>query len=141
MEEPFPRGPLVLPADLEKAIAAHMRGAYPQEGCGLLAGAAGRVLGWFPCRNVHPHPLMAYEADPRDLIAAFREMEARGWELVAICHSHPQSGARPSAADVRQANYPEALYVIWSLADRDRPEVRGFWIRDGQVTEHPVRVE
>jgi hypothetical protein len=46
----------------------------------------------------------------------------------------PESPAYPSLTDVELAFWPDAIYLICSLADRERPDVRGFRIRDGVVT-------
>jgi proteasome lid subunit RPN8/RPN11 len=43
--------------------------------------------------------------------------------------------AYPSRTDVELAAYPEAAYLILSLADPDAPVLRAFRIRDGQVDE------
>jgi proteasome lid subunit RPN8/RPN11 len=54
---------------------------------------------------------------------------------VAIYHSHTRSAAYPSATDVSLAYYPETVYLIVSLADAERADLRGFKITDGKVDE------
>ena len=77
-----------------------------------------------------------YEIDPAELIELeFHTMPEKKTELVAIYHSHPVSPAFPSATDIALAFWPDAIYVICSLADPEQPVVRGFRIRDGDVTE------
>lgn len=141
MAAPFPVGPLVLPAPLWDQMMAHVLAARPQEGCGLLAGQAGRPVKFYACTNVHPQPVIRYRIDDRELFHAHREMDAKGWDLLAIFHSHPASRAYPSQTDVAQAHYPDSLYLIVSLSDPRRPDLHGYWIRDGLITEHPVQVE
>ena len=51
-----------------------------------------------------------------------------------IVHSHVASRAEPSATDVGLASYPDALYLICSLAE-PTPVVRAWTIVDGQVSE------
>ncbi|MBS3942104.1 MAG: Mov34/MPN/PAD-1 family protein, partial [Actinobacteria bacterium] len=58
----------------------------------------------------------------------------------AIYHSHTHTQAYPSATDIRLAAYPDATYLIVTLQDRDHPDVRGFSIIDGVVTEKRVVV-
>ena len=83
-----------------------------------------------------------YRPDPRDLIAAFRDMDDRGGDLVAIYHSHPTSQAYPSPTDRAESlddrgapRFPGAVYVLVSLM-ASAPEIRAFRIRDdGSVSE------
>jgi len=60
--------------------------------------------------------------------------------MLAIYHSHPQTPARPSAEDIRLALTPDVIYVIVSVQDAKRPNVKGFLIEDDMVTEVPVRI-
>jgi proteasome lid subunit RPN8/RPN11 len=67
-------------------------------------------------------------------------MDEAGEELVAIYHSHTQSPAYPSQTDINLASYPDAIYLIVSLAEGEEP-LRGFNIVDGQVTEAELTIE
>ncbi len=116
------------------AMLSQLRAVYPLEGCGLLAGRAGRVERLYPVDNALRSPT-EYEMDPRQQLQAMLDLENAGWELLAIYHSHPHGPPEPSATDVARAYYPEALHVIVSLADRKRPSVRTFSISGGQVEE------
>ena len=58
------------------------------------------------------------------------EIEGSGWTLGAIYHSHTRSPAYPSQTDVNLAFYPDALYLIVSLQDPEKPDVRAFRIVD-----------
>ena len=60
---------------------------------------------------------------------AITEIDDHEWELGGIYHSHTRTRAYPSATDVRLAFYPDALYLIVSLADDSNPELRGFRIQ------------
>jgi proteasome lid subunit RPN8/RPN11 len=68
------------------------------------------------------------------------EMDERGEELSAIYHSHTASPAYPSQTDINLAAYPEALYLIVSLADGEEP-LRGYRITEGEVSEVDLVVE
>jgi proteasome lid subunit RPN8/RPN11 len=68
------------------------------------------------------------------------EIEKRGWQVAAIYHSHTRSPAYPSQTDVNLAFYPDALYMIVSLQDLERPELRAFRIVDRQIDEVELAV-
>jgi proteasome lid subunit RPN8/RPN11 len=120
-------------------LVAHARDEYPNEACALLAGPgdSGRVEKTFTLPNAEASPTF-YVVDPKAQLRAMNEMDERGWDLVGIFHSHTFTEAYPSRTDVELAAYPDATYLILSLADQDAPVLRGFRIRDGQVDEVPV---
>ena len=124
-----------LPDDMRAAIINHAMRDAPRECCGIIAGR-----GAVPMRLYETHNVAAgnrlYEIDPAQLIdLEFRELPAQGSEIVAIYHSHPASPAYPSATDIELAFWPDAVFLICSLANREQPEVRGFRIRNGAIHE------
>ena len=120
---------------MRAAIIDHAMREAPRECCGIIAGRGGMPIQLYETRNVAPGNRL-YEIDPAQLIdLEFGEFPKKGLELVAIYHSHPESPAYPSATDVELAFWPDALFLICSLADRDRPEIRGFRIRDDAIDE------
>lgn len=121
------------------AMLAQARDEAPLECCGLLLGRGQRVEQVFRGTNIDRSPV-TYNMDPQELYQAHREMEVHGLDLVAIYHSHPRTRAYPSSTDVAKASYPDARYVIVSLADPPLPEVRAFRIVDGGVREGTVIV-
>lgn len=131
---------LILTAEQRQQIVEQALAEWPNEACGVLGGVPGRVLRVYPGANTLRSPV-EYVMDPHDQIAAFLDIEARGWEIIGIYHSHPHGPATPSPTDIARAYYPEAAYVILSLADRARPELRAYRILDGQASEIPIRVE
>ncbi|MCI0395027.1 MAG: M67 family metallopeptidase [Chloroflexi bacterium] len=122
-----------------QALLEHLQAVYPLEGCGFMAGRDGVVYRLYPVAN-RLTSARAYEMEPQEQVAALLDMEASGWDLLAIYHSHPQGPELPSPTDVAQAHYPEAIQVIVSLQDLDRPVVRGFTIVEGQVGEALLQV-
>ena len=115
-------------------MLAHVAGLWPEEACGLVGGRDGRAVRLYAVENTR-HSTVAFEMDPLQQINAMLAMEAEGLELIAIYHSHPDGPARPSATDVANAYYPDAVQLIISLADRARPSVRAFTIIEGAVAE------
>lgn len=127
-----------LPKDFADAIVEQARSEHPNEACGLLAGrfADGDidVTHHFPMTNAERSPVI-YRMEPAEQLRVFNEIDREGLDLVGIYHSHTRSPAYPSSTDVSLAYYPDAAYLIVSLADVENPELRGFSIRDGKVTE------
>jgi proteasome lid subunit RPN8/RPN11 len=115
-------------------IVAHARAESPKEACGLVAGRGGRPTRVIRCTNAHPTPVTRYSIDPREQLRAFRDMEAKGEELLAIYHSHPITQPYPSPTDRAEAHYPDAFYILVSLRDA-LPEVRAYRVREGWVRE------
>ncbi len=106
--------------------------------CGLVAGRDGHGERLIRCANIHPTPVTRYQIDPREQLRAFREMDDRGEELVAIYHSHPASQPYPSPTDRAEAHYPDVFYVLVSLRAAT-PELHAYRIApDGAVREATV---
>jgi proteasome lid subunit RPN8/RPN11 len=125
------------------ALQAQAQAELPNETCGLLGGQGGRVFRVYPVENIHHSPTV-YEMHPAQQIAAFLDIEAAGWEVIGIYHSHPAGPAVPSPTDIAQAYYPDSVYVIVSpMTGTDAPawQVRGFRIEARQVREVPLVIE
>jgi [CysO sulfur-carrier protein]-S-L-cysteine hydrolase len=130
---------LELDQDHYEALVAHARAEYPNEACALLAGSGGATERVYPLPNAEASPTF-YVVEPKAQLRAMTEMDDLGLDLVGIFHSHVATEAYPSRTDVELAAYPDAAYLILSLADQDAPVLRAFRIRDGQVDEEPVQV-
>jgi len=122
-----------------KEIVEHGLREFPNEACGLIAGSDGSAVKVFAMRNMDASP-MSYRLDPKEQLEVFDRMDAGGLELFGIYHTHTHTEAYPSETDRRLAFYPEARYVIVSLSDRDKPEVRAFRITDGEVAEEELSI-
>jgi proteasome lid subunit RPN8/RPN11 len=130
-------------------IIAHAREAAPNECCGILAGKGGRALRLYRAANAEESPYR-YNIDPHDLYRIHSEVEAQGWEFIAIYHSHPESEAYPSPTDVALSRWPArdgsidlwpgVRYLIVSLSGPRPPQIRAFRIEEGRVTEEPLQV-
>ena len=107
---------------------------FPNECCGLIAAAHGVPVKVFEMRNADASPV-TYRLEGKEQLRVFDEIDEQGWDLWGIYHSHTHSEAYPSETDVRLAMYPDARYLLLSLADRDDPVLRSFWIVDGEITE------
>jgi proteasome lid subunit RPN8/RPN11 len=130
---------ITLRRSLREKMCASARAAAPEECCGLLGGLAGLAESAYPLRNVARRPEVAYEAAPQELFEAQRAMRARGEELVAVYHSHPRSAdPAPSAADVRLAFYPTAVYFIIGFDAAGACVLRAFRISEREGRWEPA---
>ena len=120
-------------------MIAHAREEAQNECCGVLAGSNGRVKRLFRAANALKSPVR-YSVDPRDLLLIHRELDAHGWDVVGVYHSHTHSPAYPSATDIELAFWPDSLYVIISLMEPERPVIRAFRIGEGRVEEEEIRL-
>jgi [CysO sulfur-carrier protein]-S-L-cysteine hydrolase len=134
-----------LPDEIRAVLVEHARREYPNEACGIVIGsgsaaAGGQALRFEPTRNAAVSPYR-YEIDSSDLLRLTLEADAADEAFWAIVHSHVRSPARPSPTDLGLAFYPDALYVLVSLAESEadratgEPGVRAWRIVDGAAFE------
>jgi [CysO sulfur-carrier protein]-S-L-cysteine hydrolase len=142
----YPRFVLRLDRRIADAIVAHARRDHPDEACGVVAGPAGsdRPVRHVPMLNAAMSPTF-YEFDSTELLALYKEMDARDEEPVVIYHSHTATEAHPSRTDIALAQEPDAHYVLVSTADGghegDGPlPLRSYRIVEGEVTEEEVQL-
>ena len=144
-----------LPAGIVQALISHARAEEPNEACGLIIGSGpatdgGRALRFEPTRNASASPYR-YEIDSKDLLRLTLDADDRDEVFWAIVHSHTHTPARPSPTDIGLAFYPDALYILVSLAEpgtdpaapdaaagdpaNPSPTVRAWRIVEGHVFE------
>ncbi len=139
-----------LPAPIVQALIDHARAEYPNEACGLVIGdaaaaAGGRARRFVAARNKAASPLR-YEIHPDDLLRLTIETDDAGEAFWGIVHSHTHTPAYPSPTDIGLALYPDALYLLVSLAEDKAdavtrsPSVRAWRIVDGTVHEVELQV-
>ncbi|MCL5986516.1 MAG: M67 family metallopeptidase [Actinobacteria bacterium] len=121
-------------------IIRHSKGSLPREACGILAGRDNKVEKVYKMKNISETPKVCYFIDPKEQLTVFKEMRQVGKELMGIYHSHSTTDAYPSSRDCEMAFYSDAIYVIISLKDPGRPEMRAFRIVDGSITEEELVV-
>jgi proteasome lid subunit RPN8/RPN11 len=130
---------ITLRREHQQAMMEHIRQHWPEEACGLLAGKEGLVERVYLIENIR-HSRTDYFMDPSQQVQAMLEMEAAGWELASIFHSHPAGPLWPSTTDVDRAYYPDAVYLILAPATAQEWQMRGFEINAGQVREVPIKI-
>lgn len=115
----------------------HLAQSSPEaEICGLIgANSQGRPVSCYPVDNSSEMPSQRFLLDARQQITAMKNIRDNGETLFAIYHSHPSAPAFPSAMDIEQAAYPDALHLIISLDTQGVLEMRAFHINTGKVQE------
>lgn len=71
---------------------------------------------------------IATSIDPKEQLAAVKDMRANGLVPLGNWHSHPESPSRPSEEDKRLAYDSTASYMILSLMDNENPVLNSFHI-------------
>lgn len=130
---------LRIPENLYREMVEHGLREFPNEACGVLAGRDGVPVRFFAMRNLDASPV-SYRLDPKEQLRVFDLMDEEGWDLLGIFHTHTHSEAYPSETDLRLAFYPDAYYLVMSLSDRERPELRAFRITDGEIAEEELEI-
>jgi len=125
--------------ELYDRMIDHARAEAPNECCGMVASRDGEAVAVYPAENAAASPLR-YEIDGAEQYRIQMEIDDADLELGAIYHSHTRTEPYPSQTDINLAFYPDALYLIIGLADRSTPVLRGYSIRDGQVSEAELEV-
>lgn len=117
-------------SDFEKMLR-HAESELPNEACGLIAGTVDGdnkdvrevyLLTNIDKSNEH------FSLDPKEQLAAIKDMRSKGLVPLGNWHSHPESPSRPSEEDKRLAFDSKASYMILSLMDRDTPVLNSFRI-------------
>lgn len=123
-----------------EVMRAHVQSVAPLEACGLLAGSiAGKdfeVSKVIPATNIDRSPVR-FRMDPAEQLAAFEWIDANELELVGIYHSHPNGPEFPSATDLSEAWYPQAISLIWTGAS-GKWRCRAFILHAGRF--EPVEI-
>ena len=129
-------------ADFEQ-IVAHAKSELPNEACGLIAGRVdGEVkvvekvyfLTNVDRSNEH------FSLDPKEQLAAVKDMRANGFAPLGNWHSHPESPSRPSDEDKRLAYDSKASYMILSLMDKNEPVLNSFKIEGESAEKEDLQI-
>jgi proteasome lid subunit RPN8/RPN11 len=133
---------LTIPRTVADAMVAHCEAGRPNEACGVLASEAGSIVDLYTMSNASASPVR-YSLDPKEQLAVYQDLDAKGRELGGVYHSHTRTAAYPSPTDVRLAS-EDVPYVIVSLASTPA-SIRAFRIvkanwtdEQGEITELPV---
>lgn len=129
--------------DYEK-ILTHAESVLPEEACGLIAGEItdeGKIIKKVYLLTNIDHSNEHFSLDPKEQLAAIKDMRANGLLPLGNWHSHPESPSRPSEEDKRLAYDSKASYLILSLLDRENPVLNSFRIEDDVAENEGLSIE
>lgn len=109
--------------------------------CGLISKTADNKYRVYPIDNIANDKGCAFEMQPQQQISAFKAMREQQENLFAIFHTHPHSLALPSAKDLKDAAYNEALYIIISLSTRGVLDMRGYFHQNSSFVPVELIIE
>ena len=119
-------------------ILEHAKSCLPEEACGLIAGeinGGDKVIWKVYLLTNTDHSNEHFSLDPKEQLAAVKDMRSEGLVPLGNWHSHPESPSRPSEEDKRLAFDSKASYLILSLMDINAPVLNSFKI-SGDVAEN-----
>ena len=130
-------------ADFEN-ILAHARAEAPVEACGLIAGRiedGNKLIDKVYILTNVDHAEEHFTLDPKEQLAAVKDMRANGLVPLGNWHSHPVSPSRPSQEDKRLAYDSRASYLILSLMDENAPVLNSFHIEGDDAQKEELVIE
>ena len=112
----------------------------PVEACGLIAGELSgedKIIKKVYILTNTDHAEEHFTLDPKEQLAAVKDMRANGLVPLGNWHSHPVSPSRPSQEDKRLAYDSSASYMILSLMD-DEPVLNSFHIEGDKADKEEL---
>ena len=130
-------------SDYEK-ILKHAESELPNEACGLIGGVTeggDKLIKKVYLLTNTDHSNEHFSMDPKEQLAAIKDMRANGFVPLGNWHSHPESPSRPSDEDKRLAYDSKASYMILSLMNRDDPVLNSFHISGTDSEKEQLVIE
>lgn len=130
-------------SDFEK-ILAHAESELPNEACGLIGGVIEdgvKIIKKVYLLTNIDHSNEHFSLNPKEQLAAVKDMRAQGISPLGNWHSHPESPSRPSEEDKRLAYDSKASYMILSLMNRDEPVLNSFKINGSDAEKEELVIE
>jgi proteasome lid subunit RPN8/RPN11 len=125
-----------------EAIVAHARAGLPNEACGLIAGKIDNDVKTIAKVYVLSNPDNSpehFSIDPKEQLAAVKDMRSLALVPLGNFHSHPSTPARLSEEDIRLAYDPTASYLILSLAE-EPPVLKAFGVKNGEGVPQALEI-
>ena len=126
-----------------RKIVEYAIAQLPDEACGLIAGeieGEDKLIKKVYLLTNIDHSNEHFSLDPREQLAAIRDMRSLGYVPLGNWHSHPETPSRPSDEDKRLAYDKKASYMILSLMDQENPVLNSFHIEGEDARKEELRL-
>jgi len=130
---------LLIPSAIFEELLNHLKGEYPNEGCGVLLGKEGKVDEILKLTNIEKSP-DSFQCDPYEQLAFLNRLDEEDIELLCIYHSHPEGDCYPSEKDIRLAGF-NCYYLIVFLKNLTDPRAGLFSIENGKCREEELVIK
>ena len=130
---------ITIPKNIYDDLIQHAKEGFPLEVCGILGGTDDTISANYRMTNTdasNEHFMM----DPKEQFSVVKDLRAKEFSMLAIYHSHPETPARPSEEDIKLALTPDVSYIIISLADPGKADMKSFKISNGDVIAEEIVV-
>lgn len=122
-----------IPHRVARIIVDDARAQVPNEACGLIAGDGKTIQSAIPLSNAAPSKRSSFTFEPNEQLSALKRLDAENLVWMGVYHSHPNSAAIPSSADLEGARDHGLLQLIVSL-QKSKPELQLWRIGETGVT-------
>lgn len=132
---------LILSNVLLEQIHTHAAASYPEEGAGFVLGRVEgdqrEGLALHLAANLREPEARSrrYLLDPQAFLQAEQAAEAKGLDVIAVFHSHPDHPNVPSEFD-REWALPWFSYLITSVRNGHATETRAWRLADERIQFH-----
>jgi proteasome lid subunit RPN8/RPN11 len=113
--------------DVLRDVVAVCKAEHPKEACGFIIGDPKTMVGSriVTVPNIHPTPEINYTMGSADILAAYKDADDKGHDVIAVYHSHTASPPILSSGapdkDVEKALDTTLAYLVVSTKDAERP--------------------
>ncbi|MEE1313638.1 MAG: M67 family metallopeptidase [Lachnospiraceae bacterium] len=135
---------ITISKDNYQKIVDHAIAELPNEACGLVAGTVDgvdkHIEKVYLLTNID-HSNEHFSLNPKEQLAAIKDMRSLGYVPLGNWHSHPETPSRPSEEDKRLAYDRNASYLILSLMEQEKPVLHSFHIEGLDVQKEELMIE
>lgn len=113
--------------DVLRDVVTAARAEHPKEACGFIVGDPKTMVGSrvVVVPNIHQSPEINYLMGSAEILAAYKDADDKGEEIIAVYHSHTNSAPILSSGgpdkDVENAHDTTLAYLVVSTRDIQKP--------------------